>query len=381
MMERIAWASLWVAAASAGLVGCADTQLWSGGVFDTRPAQSNSAATLGNEDRQDYRHPANDFEKSRLSLARLTERRGQPKVAQQIYEKVLVDNPRSIVANHRLGVLAARQSKFELAEQYFQSARQLAPPTAELLADIGYGYYLQNRIPEAEQVLNEALKLEPDSVVVSNNLALVLGEQRRFDESLAAFQRVGTDAQAHANLAYIYSQLGEYDQAQSHYSRALSFDPTLRIAADAMVQIAERQRGRAFDEPPTLTVPQDFDTVAEPADTLVQQATPSTKPTPVVPKQTSDGMISVYDAAGSILPGPQTNRVATVKEAPQRNQAANHASMAHLTGTFRPLVSPGQQLPSVQQPTSAYLPPSVYQPTSASAAPKTVSYAEPYAGG
>ena len=220
-MERITWVSLWVAAASAGLVGCAETQLWSGGVFDTRSAQSRSAVILGTGDRQDYRLSANDFEKSRLSLARLSERRGQPKVALQIYEKVLVENPRSIVANHRLGVMAARQGKLDLADQYFQSARQLAPPTAQLLADIGYGYYLQNRTAEAEQVLKEALKLDPDNAVASNNLALVFGEQRRFDESLAAFQRVGTDAQAHANLAYIYSQLGEYDQAQSHYSRAL----------------------------------------------------------------------------------------------------------------------------------------------------------------
>jgi hypothetical protein len=89
-------------------------------------------------------------------------------------------------------------------------------------------------------------------------------------------------------------------------------------------------------------------------------------------------MISAYDAAGSSLPRPQTNTVAAVKEAPKRNQAANHASVAQPTGTFRPLVSPSQQMPSAYQPTGAYLPPSVYQPPSASVVPKPVSYAGGY---
>ncbi len=157
MRYKIGWAALWLAAAATGLVGCAQTQMWPGAPIATVSDSGSENADMDAASRLEFRRPANEQEKNRLSLARLGERRGQGHLAQQIYTKIADENPRSIVAHHRLGILAARKGKLDQAEKHLQTARELAPPTAELLSDIGYCYYLQNRIEEAEKTLTAAV--------------------------------------------------------------------------------------------------------------------------------------------------------------------------------------------------------------------------------
>ncbi|NJL24013.1 MAG: tetratricopeptide repeat protein, partial [Calothrix sp. SM1_5_4] len=102
--------------------------------------------------------------------------------------------------------------------------------------------YLQDRLPEAEKCLGEALAVDPRHKPAWNNLGLVLGAQGRFPESLEAFQRVGSEAEAYANLGYALAQRGEYEQSEKAYLRALTLDSGLRKAAAAMLQVADRRQ-------------------------------------------------------------------------------------------------------------------------------------------
>lgn len=181
-------------------------------------------------------------EESQLAMARLQERRGQTREAEAVYRAMISKFPDHPLAWHRLGVMSAKAGKYAEAEEYLQRSRQAAPANAALLSDLGYLYCLQHRLNDAERVLREAIAIEPHHVAANNNLGLVLGEMGRFEESMTAFKRVGTESQALANLAYVHSQLGNLAEAQSLYSRALSIDDTLRPAAEAMIQIAQRQQ-------------------------------------------------------------------------------------------------------------------------------------------
>ena len=71
---------------------------------------------------------------------------------------------------------------------------------------------------------------------------MTLGEQERFDEALAEFRQSVGEAEALANLGYMQSQLGYYDEAQANLDRALTLNPDLRPAAEALVQLAQAQR-------------------------------------------------------------------------------------------------------------------------------------------
>ena len=172
-----------------------------------------------------------------LAIARLSERQDDYVQAGRLYQEYIQKNPSHPVPYHRLGVMAAEQTKFEEAEQYFRKALQLAPPTTELLNDLGYCCYLTSRLDEAERYLQQALQQSPDDASACNNLALVYGARGDFEKCLGYFRRVNTDAKAHANLAYIYSQHHELDKAKEEYLKSLTLDNELRTAASALLQV------------------------------------------------------------------------------------------------------------------------------------------------
>jgi Flp pilus assembly protein TadD len=188
---------------------------------------------------------------SSLSLARLSERHGQIENARQVYDAVLRKDPENAFAHHRLGVMAARERQLAKADEHLSKALTAGTPSADLLADVGYLYYLQDRLPEAEEKLRQSLELAPTNRTARTNLGLVLGEQGRLDESYAEFCRADTEAQARANLGYVYAMLGDLERAEAEYHVALSLDPSLRQAAEALGQLAQRRRafrGRGASE-------------------------------------------------------------------------------------------------------------------------------------
>jgi Flp pilus assembly protein TadD len=186
-----------------------------------------------------------DSRKSELALARLIERSGNTQQARQFYLALMKRKPEDPAPYHRLGVLAAREGKFGEAEKFFQTARGLGPSNADLLSDLGYVYYLECRLPEAETVLREAVAMDPRHQAACNNLGLVLGEQGRYDEAFATFKQVDSEAEAYANLAYVFAQTGDLERAEEAYLHALTLDNHLRVAAGAMLQIADRRQRKA----------------------------------------------------------------------------------------------------------------------------------------
>ena len=64
------------------------------------------------------------------------------------------------------------------------------------------------------------------------------GQQRRYEESLAEFRLGGPEAQAYTNLAYLYAQNREISRAKQSFTRALDLDPTLKPAAEGLIQLA-----------------------------------------------------------------------------------------------------------------------------------------------
>lgn len=177
-----------------------------------------------------------------FALARLCERRHENKEAGELYLILLEMAPDDVRLHHRLGVLAVKMGDFPKAEEYFGTAQSLVPASAELLSDVGYCYYLQHQFTEAEAKFNEALKLESTHAAAINNLALVLGRQGRVEESLNLFKRTNSEAEAYANLAYVLAQNGDRAQAEQLYLHALTLDNKMRVAAEAVLQLKEREQ-------------------------------------------------------------------------------------------------------------------------------------------
>lgn len=210
------WLSI---AATTALVGCSAQAPWS-----KAPSEAEQGKII-----------------AQVSMARLSERHGQPEFAERIYQQVLVRHPDNLQAVHRLAVVAAKRGHYGESQRLFERALKLGPPSAELLSDYGYCLYLQDDLSQAERVLRDALGRDPQYTAARNNLALTLGEQERFEESLAEFRKAVGEAEAHANLGFVQSQLGYYEQAEASLHRALNLNPDLKPAAEALIQLAQAQ--------------------------------------------------------------------------------------------------------------------------------------------
>jgi len=177
---------------------------------------------------------------AQLSLARLSERHGDPGTAEKIYQAALKKDPQNQLAHHRLGVLAAKTGQLDRAAEYLDAAARLGPPSAALLNDIGYNLLMLERLPEAEAAFRHALEIDPQNKSAHNNLGLVLGQTGRYAESLAEFRQAGSEDEAQANLAYAKTRAGDLQGAQSAYHRALSLNQELKPAAEALIQLAQQ---------------------------------------------------------------------------------------------------------------------------------------------
>ncbi len=214
--------------------------------------------------------PVNNF-KQEISLARLSERNGNGTTAKKIYRHILSEQPENRVALHRMGVIAGKEGQYDLAIEYLAKAQTAGQPSAEVLSDLGYVYYLQDNQEQAQQLLEEALVEDPDYEAARTNLAIVYAELGQYDLALQQFRRVGSEAEALSNLAYIQSQRGDIALAEQNYSRALDLDKRLRPAAEALVQIAQ-MTGEVTNRPnvrPHIVPPQE-----QPQQEMVAETSP-----------------------------------------------------------------------------------------------------------
>lgn len=176
--------------------------------------------------------------------ARIMERRKDFAGAEGMYREILKEEPESRDCYHRLGVIAAQQTKYDEAHLLYQQALQYSTPTPDLWSDIGYCFYLQNKLPEAEQAMRQSLAIDPQHRASLNNLAMVVGEQGRIDEAYDLFRRGNSEAEAEQNVGFLCAACGELDRAQHHFSRALSANPEMRPAAEALLQVTQAMQRR-----------------------------------------------------------------------------------------------------------------------------------------
>ncbi len=168
--------------------------------------------------------------------ARMQERNKNFESAMNGY-KSIVEHTEHAPSFHRMAVISIRLGDLTQALKYFERSMNLEAANAELLGDLGYTHYLAGNLQEAENYLRQAANMDPGSERIANNLGLVVGKQQKFSEAITHFRRTNSEAESQANLGFVKSQIGELQQAASHYHRALQLDPKLRVAAHALVQI------------------------------------------------------------------------------------------------------------------------------------------------
>ncbi len=175
---------------------------------------------------------------SQYQTARTAEQRGQLEKARDMYAALQRQSPNTPEYAHRMGVVCTQLQDHVTAGKYFEHARSLSPTNPSILADMGYSAYLQKDYPRSETFLKESVRLAPREPRAINNLAMAVGFQGRYDESLAIFRQVNPETQAILNVAYIQTQRGEVESAVASYQQVLSREPGNKVASNALQQLS-----------------------------------------------------------------------------------------------------------------------------------------------
>jgi Tfp pilus assembly protein PilF len=126
-----------------------------------------------------------------------------------------------------LGNIYERQKFYDRAEDEFKRALMLDPKNARVLNN--YGYMLGDlgqRLDEAEELVQRALKEEPFNGGYLDSLGWIYYKQNKLGEAETllrkALEREGHDPAIHSHLGDVYSKLGRTTQATAEWEKSLT---------------------------------------------------------------------------------------------------------------------------------------------------------------
>jgi Flp pilus assembly protein TadD len=135
-------------------------------------------------------------------------------------------HPRSTAEYYSwIGLIRDWTGAWEAGEPAHRKAVELAPSQDTFHNNLGYNLLMQKKPTEAAAEFREALRLNPGSQVARNNLGLALATSDTA-QAVSNWQAASDPATAHSNLAAVWIEKGNYDEARKELAVALSYNKT-----------------------------------------------------------------------------------------------------------------------------------------------------------
>jgi tetratricopeptide (TPR) repeat protein len=160
-------------------------------------------------------------------------RAGRLDEARRLSTEILRATPDHFAALHLLGTVYAALGDERKALVHLEAALRIDPRSAEVNQNVAILLMRAKRFEDAVARYRAALAAEPASPQLHNDLGTALGALGWHEEARAAFaQALARDpgfVDAHANLATALARLGRHEEAIPSFERALELQPT-RVA-------------------------------------------------------------------------------------------------------------------------------------------------------
>ncbi len=179
--------------------------------------------------------------------------------AEQLYRKILEQQPTHPDALHGLCLLSQQKGEYQKAERLLNLILRAQPQSVKAWFSLGNLRQVQGQLPEAIQAYHKALALHPQLVPVYNNLGYTLQLQDRWEEAIACYQKalklqpncteadvnlanalhthgkLPPEKQAHYaainnDLGVTQKKAGDFKTAITYYRQAIALNPDLAIA-------------------------------------------------------------------------------------------------------------------------------------------------------
>ena len=174
-----------------------------------------------------------------------------------VFEK-LVNEGQSAEVYYNIGYIKSAQGKYNEALAAFQKATELDRLFAKAYEAMGRIYHKLGRdkdaerflqkaadiylgkenMADAEEILNEILKIRPDTVNVYNNLGVLYRKKGDFKRALTSYQkalRIHSDQpQIYYNMGRLWLEMKDSGKAGEQFEKALKLDPDFREAQEVL---------------------------------------------------------------------------------------------------------------------------------------------------
>lgn len=136
-----------------------------------------------------------------------------------------------------LARLYDQQGNSQQAVAVYQKAIKVHPKNAKVYNDFGLCYSHRREFAPAQQMLQQAVELEPGKTNYRMNLAVVLVDMGRPADACQQLLAAQPEGVARYNMACLLEERGQRDEAANQLRLALAKDPTLAPARDLLAQL------------------------------------------------------------------------------------------------------------------------------------------------
>ena len=172
------------------------------------------------------RHP--EQQQAILEYGRLLEKQELFAEAFELYRKGVRHNPRAAAVRQQLALLYLRQNRKPEALEQLAAVRQLAPGNTQILGRIGLLHLDMEMWPEAEEDFRQLLQHGENAGRNRYYLGLALLGQQKHQDAIEIMAPIDESspifAEAVLQLAYVYRQTGQLDQAILALEKVLAQD-------------------------------------------------------------------------------------------------------------------------------------------------------------
>ncbi len=188
----------------------------------------------------------------RLALGITLTNSGRHGEAVQELQRTLAMRSNDDEARRYLGKALAGLGRLDEAVAEWRKALAIRPNNWQVLSDMGRALYLGGRYNEAEQAYQQLLALQADNVIGLQMLGAVNQIQGHRDRALGYYERViaiQPTAQAYSNIGAIRHARGDFPRAVDAFRQAIALRPnaaaTHRNLGDALGRLGQRDEAQA----------------------------------------------------------------------------------------------------------------------------------------
>jgi len=174
-----------------------------------------------------------DFMEGEVNLADIYVQVKNYEGAEEIYNKVLIQDPKNAHVWSGLGISRSMRKQYQVSIKYFTTAIKFQPDSAEFWTNRAISYKFLNKTDLAIKDLKKALKLNKKYLLALQNLGDIYFTQNKIKEALNIYEQTirikKNDPVLLHKMGDSYLRLGQYQLAIGVYDLSLSIKPNVNI--------------------------------------------------------------------------------------------------------------------------------------------------------